>query len=140
MAGIDRIRDEMAKSAGQTHFLGEGITALIGLYPGTESLFENKGKTLAGCLDAIRKAAKNGVADPVTSTEAICKYYGLEFTDYRKLAAEVNLALCSDAQTGVAPVAQVVPVASAAPDIKPQTHAETLTPGGFDLDALLEGL
>lgn len=131
MAGIDRIRDEMAKSAGQTHFLGEGITALIGLYPGTESLFEDKGKTLAGCLDAIKKAAKNGVADPVTSTEAICKYYGLEFSDYRKLAVEVNLALCGG---GMTEAAQTMPV------IKPQTHAETLTPGGFDLDALLEGL
>lgn len=131
MAGIDRIRDEMAKSTGQTHFLGEGITALIGLYPGTESLFEDKGKTLAGCLDAIRKAAKNGVADPVTSTEAICKYYGLEFSDYRKLAAEVNLALCGGVQTDAAPPAPIE---------KPQAHAETPTSGGFDLDALLEGL
>lgn len=130
MPGIDSIRDEMAKTKdGKITFLGEGLTALIGLYPGTEKLIGAKGKTLSGCLDAIKKAAKDGVADPVTSTRAICKYYGLDFTDHRRLAMEVNLALCG----GTPPEP---PAMTAAPARAPQAHAGA----EFDLDALLEGL
>lgn len=130
---IDSIRDEMARGTAQVQFLGEGVTALCGLYPEVERLVTAAGKTLDGCLEAIKKAAKGGVADPVRSTEAICKYYGLDFKDYRRLAAEVNLALCGGAQAHAAEqgTEEAPQVVDAAP-----THDHA----GFDLDALLEGL
>ena len=125
---MDKIRDEMAKSKdGMIRFLGEGVTALVQLYPGTEPLIEAEGKSLKGCLGEIRKAARGGVADPIASTEAICKYYGLDFKDYRRLAAEINLALCGEAPVPAAASQTTVPQTEA-----PQAHADD-----FDLDALL---
>lgn len=127
MQAIDKIRDEMAKTKdSKITYLGEGITALLGIHPEHAAAIAAEGKTLAGCMDAIKKGAKGGVSDPEASTRAICKYYGIQVEDARRLAAEVNLTLL-----GGAPQTPAPPPKSA----KPAPAGE-----GFDLDALLGGL
>lgn len=128
MSAMDKIRDEMAKSkGGKLAFLGEGMTALLSIHPEYGEKIAQAGKSLEGCLDAIRRGAKGGVSDPMASTKAICEYYGIEAADHARLAAEVNLALLG----GNVPQAPAAPVAHCAP-----------APGAndFDLDALLEAL
>ena len=96
MEAMDKVRDEMAKNkGGQITVLGEGVTALLGIHPEVADKIAAEGKTLKGCLEAICKAAKGGVADAVASTKAICAYYGIE-ADANRLAVEVNLAMLGD--------------------------------------------
>lgn len=149
MSGLDKVRDEMAKAkTANLQFLGEGLTALMRLYPGTEAAIGAQGKSLSGCLDAIRKAAKGGVADPEAATRAICEYYGLDgFGDYRRLAAEVNLALMGGEtqEQGTAKNAPpLMPAGQAAADDGEQgtgiAQAAQAPAEDFDIDALLEGL
>ena len=132
MQAIDKIRDEMAKSKdSKITYLGEGVTALLGIHPAYAEAIAAEGKTLAGCMEAIKKGAKGGVSDPEASTRAICRYYGIETDDPRRLAAEVNLALLGGAPQTPAPQTPAPPPESA----KPAPARE-----GFDMDALLGGL
>ena len=132
MNAIDKVRDEMAKSkGGQITYLGEGVTALLGIHPEYAEAIAAEGKTLAGCLEAIRKGAKGGVSDPATSTRSICNYYGIKADDVNRLAVEVHMAMLGGA----------VPQASAE-DVreKGKGKREKEMPGtgdDFDLDALL---
>ena len=94
MNAIDKVRDEMAKSkGGQITYLGEGVTALLGIHPEYAEAIAAEGKTLAGCLEAIKKGAKGGVSDPATSTRSICNYYGIKTDDVNRLAVEVHMAM-----------------------------------------------
>lgn len=120
MNAIDKVRDEMAKSRDdKLTFLGEGVTALLGIHPEYAGNIAAEGKTLKGCMEAIRKGAKGGVSDPVASTKSICEYYGIQAGDVNRLAVEVNLAMLGE---------------------KPQTPAPVKAREDFDLDALLGGL
>lgn len=124
MQAIDKVRDEMAKSKdGKLTYLGEGVTALLGIHPEYAEAIAAEGKTLAGCLEAIKKGAKGGVSDPATSTRSICDYYGIKTDDVNRLAVEVHMAMLGGA----------VPQASASkPEPKPEPRRDD-----FDLDALL---
>jgi hypothetical protein len=115
----------MAKDkSGQITYLGEGLTALLGIHPQYAANIAAEGKTLKGCLEAIKKGAKAGVSDPATSTKSICAYYGIEVEDANRLAMEVNMAMLG----GSVPQTPAVPVAHCAPAPKRDD---------FDLDALL---
>lgn len=117
MNAIDRIRDEMAKSRdNKVTWLGEGMTALLGIHPEYAGNIAAEGKTLAGCMEAIRKRAEGGVADPITSTRAICEYYGIQADDMSRLCSEVHMAVLGG------------------------TSAPAKKKDDFDLDALLGGL
>jgi len=130
---LDKVRDEMAKANNrQIQYLGEGVTVLLQHYPHTAEAIGADGKSLKDCLTAIRNAARSGVADPATATEAILKYYGIaDLGDPARLAAEVNLALC-----GGAPAPHPAPP----PHCAPSPSAKAQAPSAFDIDALLEGL
>lgn len=125
MNAIDKVRDEMAKDKRrQISYLGEGMTALLGIHPEYAERIAAEGKTLKGCLEAIKKGAKCELIDPETSTKSICAYYGIKVEDANRLAREVNMAMLGGAV--------------------PQTPAEDVRekemPGAgddFDLDALL---
>lgn len=125
MNAIDKVRDEMAKSkGGQITYLGEGVTALLGIHPEYAANIAAEGKTLKGCLEAIKKGAKGGVSDPATSTKSICDYYGIKTDDVNRLAVEVHMAMLG----GSVPQTPAVPAAHCAPAPKRDD---------FDLDALL---
>lgn len=125
MQAIDKVRDEMAKDkSGQIGYLGEGLTALLGIHPEYAANIAADGKTLKGCLEAIKKGAKGGVSDPATSTKSICAYYGIEVEDANQLAMEVNMAMLG----GSVPQTPAVTAAHCAPAPKRDD---------FDLDALL---
>lgn len=123
-------RTNTVAKTSQTEFLRRGLDALTQRWPGTAALIEAKGKTLEGCLGAIKSAAVGGVADPVTASAAILKYYGIEL-DSREAAVAVNLAL----------MGQTAPTVETAPPASAEAPAKT-TPANpdFDLDALLKGL
>jgi len=131
---MDAIRDEMAKSQdGKIAYLGEGLTAMLKLCPEYAGKIAAKGKTLSGAMDAIRKAAKGGVADPIQSTTAIIGYYGLDCEDARTLAVRVNLAMMGEKTT--------LPQTPAEPAQTPAEAAPTPAEADpYDLDALLGGL
>lgn len=98
MNAIDKVRDEMAKSKdGKLTYLGEGVTALLGIHPEYAEKIAAEGKTLDGCLEAIKKGAKGGVSDPATSTKSICNYYGIKTDDVNRLAVEVHMAMLGGA-------------------------------------------
>lgn len=140
MNAIDKVRDEMAKSkGGQITYLGEGVTALLGIHPEYASNIAAEGKTLKGCLDAIKKGAKGGVSDPATSTKSICAYYGIKVEDANRLAREVNMAMLGGAVPQTP--AHVDDIDSWARRqtkeiLMPQTKPEPKR-DDFDLDALL---
>lgn len=127
MNAIDKIRDEMAKSKDKKiDYLGEGMTALLRIHPEYAEAVAGKDKTLNGCLNAIRSAAKGGISDPINSTKAICDYYGIKPQSVERLAVEVHLAMLGDVPQTPAPAPEPV---------KPAPVKDE-----FDLDAMLGGL
>ena len=127
MNAIDKIRDEMAKSKDKKiDYLGEGMTALLRIHPEYAEAVAAAGKTLTGCLEAIKKGARGGVSDPAMSTRAICDYYGIKPQSVERLAVEVHLAMLGDVPQTPAPVPVAVTPAPAKDE--------------FDLDAMLGGL
>ena len=61
-SAMDKIRDEMAASKdSKIQLLGEGLTALLQLHPELEKHILEKGKTIKGALEEVRKNA-TGVA------------------------------------------------------------------------------
>lgn len=129
MNAIDKIRDEMARHKNkQIDYLGEGMTALLSIHPEYAEAVAGKDKTLNGCLNAIRSAAKGGISDPINSTKAICEYYGIKCDNIERLAVEVHLAMLGgDVPQTPAPAPEPVKPAPAKND-------------EFDLDAMLGGL
>ena len=127
MNAIDKIRDEMAKSKDKKiDYLGEGMTALLRIHPEYAEAVAAAGKTLTGCLEAIKKGARGGVSDPAMSTRAICGYYGIKPQSVERLAVEVHLAMLGDVPQTPAPAPEPV---------KPAPVKDE-----FDLDAMLGGL
>lgn len=152
MEAMDKVRDEMAKNKGrQSTFLGEGVTALLGIHPEVADKIAAEGKTLKGCLEAIRKAAKGGVADPVASTRAICAYYGIE-ADANRLAVEVNLAMLGEkpqaqagdggttSQSASKDAASSPERGAEAAAERGEVRAQSVPEDEFDLDKILGGL
>lgn len=129
MNAIDKIRDEMAKSKDKKiDYLGEGMTALLRIHPEYAEAVAAAGKTLSGCLEAIKKGAKNGISDPAMSTRSICGYYGIEPQSVERLAVEVHLAMLGG---------EVPQTPAPAPEpVKPAPPQKN----DFDLDAMLGGL
>ena len=120
---VDKVRDELAGSkSSQITLLGEGVTAMLRLHPEWDGNILEKGKTLKGALDEVRKHATGGCSDPIQTTASLCGYYGIDCKDPRALALEVSAALMGG--TTQAPVTgQPAPTAP--------------KPDPFDLDALL---
>lgn len=131
---IDKIRDEMAASKdSKIQLLGEGLTAMLQLHPELEKYILEKGKTIKGALEAVRKNATGGCSDPIQTTRSLCGYYGIECKNPHVLALEVAVAMMG----GETAVAQETP-----PSVLPSTShlplkgkAEGADP--FDLDSIL---
>lgn len=93
-SAMDKIRDEMAKEkGGQIQLLGEGLTAMLQLHPEWEQAILEKGKTIKGALEEVRKNATGGCSDPIQTTRSLCGYYGIECKNPHVLALEVTVAM-----------------------------------------------
>lgn len=91
---IDKIRDEMAGiKDSKIQLLGEGMTALLQLHPELEKYILEKGKTIKGALEAVRKNATGGCSDPVQTTKSLCGYYGIKCDNPHALALEVSVQM-----------------------------------------------
>lgn len=83
-AAMDRIRDELAKNKRDSvNTLGEIMTQLLQRFPEIAGELLNKGKSLAGCWDAMEKYAKDHktgncyAMPPDVAENIIVEYYGL---------------------------------------------------------------
>lgn len=140
MQAIDKVRDEMAKTRDpKITFLGEGVTALLGIHPEYSGNIATEGKTLSGCLEVIRRGARGGVSDPIMSTKAICEYYGIKAGDVKHLAAEVNMAMLG-ADVPQTPADVGAAGSGRATGTREQKQPEPVKHEEFDLDAMLGGL
>lgn len=91
---IDKIRDEMAGSKdSKIQLLGEGMTALLQLHPEWEKHVLEKGRTLAGALEAVCKGATGGCSDPIQTTKSLCGYYVIKCDNPHVLALEVAVQM-----------------------------------------------
>lgn len=134
---IDKIRDEMAKSkGGQLQLLGEGLTAMLQLHPEVEKYILEKGKTIKGALEAVRKNATGGASDPVQTTKSLCGYYGIKCENPHVLALEVTVQMMGGeaAAEGTAKFPQS-PSATAPSERKLSGGQAATDP--FDLDSIL---
>ena len=132
---IDKIRDEMAGSkGGQIQLLGEGLTAMLQLHPEWEKHVLEKGRTLAGALEAVRKNATGGCSDPIQTTKSLCGYYGIECVNPHVLALEVTVAMMG----GAGDTTSFVSAGALPPSPEGEgSREEPKEADPFDLDALL---
>ena len=135
---IDKIRDEMAKEkSGKIQLLGEGLTALLQLHPELEKYILEKGKTIKGALEAVRKNATGGCSDPIQTTKSLCGYYGIECKNPNVLALEVAVQMMG----GAGETTSSVSAGALPPSSEGEGSGEAPKEADpFDLDALLGGL
>ena len=136
-SAMDKIRDEMAASKdSKIQLLGEGLTALLQLHPEWEQAILEKGKTIKGALEEVRKNATGGASDPVQTTKSLCGYYGIKCENPHLLALEVTVRMMGGeaAAEGTAKFPQS-PSATAPSEREPSGGATATDP--FDLDSIL---
>ena len=82
---IDKIRDEMAKDGGRyAQVVGDYLTGYLRGHPAAAGKILEKGKTIAGSLEAMREEAskvKQGsvaVLDDETAFGVVLRYYGIK--------------------------------------------------------------
>lgn len=135
--GIDKIRDEMAGSKdSKIQLLGEGLTAMLQLHPELEKYILEKGKTIQGALEEVRKNATGGASDPVQTTKSLCGYYGIKCENPHVLALEVTVQMMGGeaAAEGTAKFHQAH--SATAPSEKEPSGGQAAT-DPFDLDSIL---
>lgn len=123
---MDRIRDEMAKNAGNSmiQVIGDHLTAYLQLRPGTTL---KEGATIEGAIkrmSAARKTAKGnmGALDFLEGMKIVYEEFGLEWSKQACMQAQMSAYDCMVAEMPV------------------QTKTETQAPADeFDLDAFLGG-
>ena len=130
-SAMDKIRDEMAKGKGRyVQVVGEYLTDYLHRHPEAESAILQKGKTIAGSLEAMKAAARKeavdgcGVIDDETGFRIVLEYFGIK-KEPDVLSTPAN-------------------VLKETPNVlkeTPEMHkAVPIAPDPFDLDALLGGL
>ena len=136
-SAMDKIRDEMAASKdSKIQLLGEGLTAMLQLHPELEKHILEKGKTIKGALEEVRKNATGGASDPVQTTKSLCGYYGIKCENPHVLALEVTVQMMGGeaAAEGIAKFPQS-PSATAPSEREPSGGQAATDP--FDLDSIL---
>lgn len=88
---IDKIRDEMAKDGGRyAQVVGDYLTGYLRGHPAAAGKILEKGKTIAGSLEAMREEAskvKQGsvaVLDDETAFGIVLAYFGIKGTGNRE--------------------------------------------------------
>ena len=143
-SAMDKLRDEMAKNDDNyVQVVGEYLTEYLLQHPEAEAAMLDKGKSIKGSLDAVRKEAQKvkqgnvAVLDDRTVFGIVLGYFGLKSDpDVLKKAEDVHKS-----DPDVLKKAEDVPASTEAkPDRSgdyqsPQSPPTTADP--FDLDALL---
>ena len=134
---MDKLRDELATAkGGQIALLGEGLTAMLQRHPEWAGNILEKGRTIIGALDAVRKNAVDRCSDPVRTTKSLIDYYKLPCTDARRLALEITAAMMGGEDGGT--TSSVTAQRAAPPSPEGEGMGEKpATVDLFDLDELM---
>ncbi len=149
---MDKIRDEMAKSKDNyTQVVGEYLTAHLLAHPEAEAALMDRGKSIKGSLEAVRKEAQKvkrgnmAILDDRTVFGIVLGYFGIESgPDVIKTGPDVLKTGENVLKTGENVPAEAgtsfVTAGAVPPSPKGKAFGETgqaTAPDPFDLDALL---
>jgi len=142
-SAMDKLRDEMAKSSDRyTQVVGEYLTDYLLQHPEAEAALLDKGKSVKGSLETVRKEAQMvkvgnlAVLDDRTVFGIVLGYFGIAGTG----SGQQGTGSAGEATPKTSPGAGAEageggsPQSGGTKEVVPVTPA---TPDPFDLDALL---